>query len=58
VVAEAEKQDLFNQVIIRNKGHFLFMAENWASANDEQDLYQEIIYKLWKGMDSFEGRSS
>jgi RNA polymerase sigma factor (sigma-70 family) len=57
VVAPTEKQDLFNQVIDQNKAHFHFLIKKYAHANDVQDLYQEIMYKVWKGMDGFEGRS-
>jgi RNA polymerase sigma-70 factor, ECF subfamily len=57
VNAPTEKEDLFAQVLVRNKGHFLFIAQQYASANDVQDLYNEILYKLWKGMNGFEGCS-
>jgi RNA polymerase sigma factor (sigma-70 family) len=57
VNARTKKDDLFAQVIVRNKVHFLFIAQQYTPANDVQDLYQEILCKLWSGMDGFEGRS-
>ncbi len=57
MVGPSEKEDLFNQILARNKGRFLFMARQYASAGEAADLYQEILYHLWKSLDRFEGRS-
>ena len=58
MVAPTEKEDLFNRILARIKGRFLFIARQYASADEVADLYQEIQYKLWKNLDQFEGRSS
>jgi RNA polymerase sigma-70 factor (ECF subfamily) len=52
------KEDIFNQVLAQNKVRFRFIANQYAPPNDAQDLYHDILYKLWKNMDSFEGRST
>jgi RNA polymerase sigma-70 factor (ECF subfamily) len=57
VVAPTEKEDLFDQILARNKGRFLFIARQYASADEVVDLYQEILYQLWESLDRFEGRS-
>jgi RNA polymerase sigma-70 factor, ECF subfamily len=58
VIATIEKEDLFNQVLAQNKGRFLFIARQYASISEAQDLYQEIVYQLWEGLNRFEGRST
>ncbi len=58
MVAPAEKEDLFNRILARNKGHFLFIARQYASNSEVVDLYQEILCHLWKSLDRFEGRSA
>jgi RNA polymerase sigma-70 factor (ECF subfamily) len=58
VVAPAEKEDLFNKVLTRNKGRFLFIARQYAFTDEAVDLYQEILYQIWKSLDRFEGRSA
>jgi RNA polymerase sigma-70 factor (ECF subfamily) len=57
VVAPSEKEDLFDRVLNLNKGRFLFIARQYASPNEVADLYQDILYQLWKSLDRFEGRS-
>jgi RNA polymerase sigma-70 factor (ECF subfamily) len=52
------KEDIFNQVLSQNKARFRFIANQYAPPNDAQDLYHDILYELWKNMDSFEGRST
>ncbi len=58
MVAPSEKEDLFDRVLARNKGRFLFIARQYAPSSDVMDLYQEILYQLWKSLDRFEGRSA
>jgi RNA polymerase sigma-70 factor, ECF subfamily len=58
VIAPIENEDLFNQVIVRNKGHFLFIAGKFAPSDEVMDLYQEIQCQLWKSLDRFKGRST
>ena len=58
MVAPTEKEDLFDRVLAQNKGRFLFIARQYASANEVVDLYQEIVYQLWKSLDRFEERSA
>jgi RNA polymerase sigma factor (sigma-70 family) len=57
MVTPVEKEDQLNQIINRNKDRFLFIAQQYASTNDVQDLYHEILFKVWKGLDGFKGRS-
>ncbi len=43
MVAPCEKDDLFNQILARNKGRFIYIARQYASTNEVMDLYQEIV---------------
>ncbi len=58
MVAPTEKKDLFDRIFAQNKGRFLFIARQYASASEVADLYQEILCQLWKSLDRFEGRSA
>jgi RNA polymerase sigma factor (sigma-70 family) len=58
VVAPLDKDDLFNQILARNKGRFIFIARQYASTDEIMDLYQEIVSQIWKSLDKFEGRST
>jgi RNA polymerase sigma-70 factor (ECF subfamily) len=57
VVAPTEKEDLLDRILARDKGRFLSIARQYAPAGEAVDLYQQILYRLWKGLDGFEGRS-
>ncbi len=58
MVAPTDKEDLFNQILAQNKRRFLFIARQYASTGEVGDLYQEILFELWKSLDGFEGRSA
>ena len=57
MAAPWEKAKLFDQVLTQNEGRFRFLARQSASAGEAEDLYQEILCQIWKGLDCFEGRS-
>ena len=53
-----QKQKEFIKVIKENEG-IIFKITLVYSSNeeDQKDLYQEIVYQLWKSFDSFRGNS-
>jgi len=52
-----KKQD-FVQVIKSNEGIiYKITAVYSGNAEDQKDLYQEIVYQLWKSYDSFRGEA-
>jgi RNA polymerase sigma-70 factor (ECF subfamily) len=57
VIAPTGKLEKFNLVLARYEGNFLLMAQKYASRGEAADLYQEIMCRLWKSLDGFEGRS-
>lgn len=48
----------FVTLIKENEG-IIFKVANLYTSNkeDQQDLYQEIVYQLWKSFESFQGKS-
>jgi RNA polymerase sigma-70 factor (ECF subfamily) len=52
------KEEEFTQVIRENEGLIFKVTSIYANnRDDQQDLYQEIVYQLWKSFDSFTGAS-
>lgn len=53
-----EKQNKFIKVIKQNEGIIFKVTLVYTSNKEEQkDLYQEIVYQLWKSFDSFRNES-
>lgn len=50
--------EAFEKVIEEHAGRLRRIARQYAGPDDEQDLLQEICLALWRGLGSFEGRSS
>ena len=53
-----DKESRFVQIIKDNEG-VIFKITTFYTDNkvDQQDLYQDIVYQLWKSFDSFRGDS-
>lgn len=52
------QQEQFVQLIQQHEGLIYKVARLYAhTLEDRKDLYQEIVYQLWKSFDSFQGRS-
>jgi RNA polymerase sigma-70 factor (ECF subfamily) len=58
VAGQNDKQDVYDRVVAQNEEHFRFIAQQYASASEVPDLYQEILYHIWKNLDQFDGRSA
>lgn len=58
MIAQSDKQELFDRIVTENKGRFIFIAKHYVSREDIADLYQEIVKQIWIGLDRFESRSS
>lgn len=53
-----EIQERFTRVIKENEGLIFKITTLYTnSSQDRNDLYQEIVYQLWKSFDSFNGQS-
>lgn len=52
------KEETFTTVIKEHEGVIYKIASVYTNTNDDKkDLYQEIVYQLWKSFDSFRGDS-
>jgi RNA polymerase sigma-70 factor, ECF subfamily len=58
VAEQNEKQDMFDRLLAQNEERFNFIAQQYASTSEVQDLYQDILYQIWKNLDRFDGRSA
>jgi RNA polymerase sigma-70 factor (ECF subfamily) len=41
-----------------NKRRLAAIARSYASADDQEDLFQEMLLQIWKSLDSFAGRAA
>lgn len=49
----------FEQIIEENKSSILRICKIYAaSPNEPEDLFQEVIYQVWRSLDKFQGNSS
>lgn len=52
------KEEAFTQMIKEHEGVIFKITSVYTNnTSDQKDLYQEIVYQLWKGYDSFRGDS-
>lgn len=52
------KKDDFTKMILENKSTIYTVCYMFSKDKEEiDDLFQEILIRLWKGMDSFEGKA-
>jgi RNA polymerase sigma-70 factor (ECF subfamily) len=53
-----QKEEAFTQIIKQHEGVIYKITKVYTNTIDDQkDLYQEIVYQLWKSYDSFKGNS-
>jgi len=52
------KERLFDEAVSANMRRIIAIARSYARGDEQGDLCQEILLQMWKGFDSFEGRSA
>ncbi len=52
------KEQLFEEIVEANQRRILAIARSYACPGESQDLFQEILLQMWRGLDGFEGRSA
>jgi len=53
-----DKESEFVRIIKRNEGVIFKITTFYTDTkDDQQDLYQDIVYQLWKSFDSFRGEA-
>jgi RNA polymerase sigma-70 factor (ECF subfamily) len=55
---QLDNQDWFEHILETNKRRLAAIARSYASADDFEDLYQEMLLQIWKSLGSFEGRAA
>ncbi len=55
---DATRDALFERLVDRNKRRLVSIARSYATGDEYQDLYQEMLLQVWRSLDRFEGRSS
>lgn len=55
----SEKEDIFHKILENHRDRIYRLIWSYVSTKmDRDDLYQNILLKIWKGLDSFQHRSS
>ncbi len=52
------RQTLFEEVVAANERRIKAIARSYAPPSERQDLCQEILLQMWKGLGGFKGRST
>jgi RNA polymerase sigma factor (sigma-70 family) len=52
------KERWFDEIVVGNRRRILAIASSYARGDEAQDLCQEILLQMWRGLDGFEGRSA
>ncbi len=58
MAGEDAKERLYEQIVAANRRRIMAIARSYAPGDEHRDLCQEILLQIWKGLDSFEGRST
>lgn len=52
------KEGIFQDVVAANQRRITSIARSFAGPSECQDLCQEILLQMWRGLDGFAGRSA
>jgi RNA polymerase sigma-70 factor (ECF subfamily) len=58
LVAESEKEKLFERILEENKRRLHIFARANARGDSWRDLEQEILLQVWRSLDRYQGRSN
>ncbi len=50
-------EELFERLVEANKRRIMWIARSYASRDSVNDLYQEILFEIWKSLPGFQGRA-
>ncbi len=54
-----KKEEQFNMIVSENSGRIKRICSYYNSnAEDQKDMYQEVLVNIWKSLDSFRGDSA
>lgn len=55
---DSEREELFARMLDGNQRRLMSIARSFAGGDEAQDLYQEILTRLWQSLPGFEQRCS
>jgi RNA polymerase sigma-70 factor, ECF subfamily len=58
MTAEEARERRFHDAVAANQRRILAIARSYARGEECRDLCQDILLQMWRGLDSFAGRSS
>jgi len=58
VAGPDEKKRWFEEIVAANERRILAISRSYAPAGEREDLCQEILLQMWKGLEGFQGRSA
>ena len=58
MAVDEAKERRFEEIVAANRRRILAIARSYARGDERRDLCQEILLQMWKGIDSFGGRSA
>jgi RNA polymerase sigma-70 factor, ECF subfamily len=58
LVAESQKGKLFQDILDENSSRLHVFAQSKTRGDNWQDLKQEIMLRIWKGLDGYEARAN
>jgi RNA polymerase sigma factor (sigma-70 family) len=56
MAANDPREQVFQDMVAANLRRIMAIARSYAPGDERQDLCQEILLQMWKGLDSFKGR--
>lgn len=54
--AEADRMRFFNDLVAANQRRIVAISRSFTRGDEYQDLCQEILLQMWRGVGGFEGR--
>jgi DNA-directed RNA polymerase specialized sigma24 family protein len=51
------REELLNRIIEENKVRLVAISRSYADSLSQDDLYQEILARIWRSLGTFAGRS-
>jgi RNA polymerase sigma factor (sigma-70 family) len=58
MVTESLKETIFQRILDENSSRLHIFAQKNTRGDNWQDLEQEILLRIWKGLDCYEGRAN
>src|SRR5512136_2369384 len=58
MAAKEAKELTFKDIVAANQRRILAIARSYARGDECQDLCQDILLQMWRGLDHFAGRSA